>query len=156
MQHDAWFRNMFTRRSFRSCALIIGTALGLSLAGAPSAATSAQVDNQWSAAAGEVIDEIVINAVTQRTCAGGVCACQAGETVVGGGARCMGLDTLQESFPVAAPTPGWRAQCVRLLEVRRSAIVQTAGGAGASEPVVVDTHRFAISPASTHVICSTP
>lgn len=169
MRHDARFRKMLTsaiqrtpaghwrgtttRHWFRSSALVIGTALGLVLAGAPPAARSAQTDNQLSIETGnqlsldtgEVISEITVNAVTQRSCGGPVCFCLPTETLTGGGARCSGRDTLEESFPDTAST--WRASCQRLVEVK---------GAGPTGPVVTDIVRFNVPPAATFALCSTP
>ena len=173
MQHDAIFRNMLTsairrtsaslwrqtarRHWFRSGALVVGTALGLSLVGTP-VARSAQVDNQLANEAGEVITQITVNAITQLSCAGPLCACPVGQIATGGGAECAGRDTLMSSFPSGSPANSWRANCQRLTEVRRPVLVNTGDGAGVTvEPVVTDIIRIdGFPPIRTHVVCATP
>jgi hypothetical protein len=151
------WRQTAARHWFRSGALVIGLALTLVLAWAPRAARSAQAEDQVSFAAGRVINEITVNAITQKTCAGATCACQAGEIATGGGARCAQRDTLQESFPVGTPATSWQAVCVRLMEIRRPVGVSIPqGGVGLSEAVVSDLQRFQVPPASTFVVCATP
>jgi hypothetical protein len=177
MQHYAWFSKMLTpairpadlwresatRHWSRSSALVIGTALGLSLAGAP-VARSAQTDsqlsietgNQLSIETGNVIEEITVGAITQRICGGRSCTCPTGQIVTGGGAQCAAplLDTLQESGSLNSQS--WQATCTRLIETRRPAGVATTGGGGTTEPVVVDIQRFPVAPATTQVFCATP
>jgi hypothetical protein len=176
MQHDAWFKRMLPstigrtstgqqkesamRHWFRSGALVIGTALGLSLAGAP-VARSAQTDNQLSIEAGnqlsfeagEVIREITVGAITQRTCGGGSCACQGSQIATGGGAECVARDTLMVSAPSGSPANAWVARCQRLTEIRLPASVTTGGTT--VTPVVVDIVRQdGVPPLMTHVICA--
>jgi hypothetical protein len=183
MQHYARLRTMLTsairrtstgqwkesamRHWFRSCALVMGTALGLSLAGAP-VARSAQTDNQLSVEtgnqpsleSGEVISEITVGAITQRTCVGGTCACQAGEIATGGGADCAGRDTLMRSVPSGVTR--WEAVCQRLTEFRRRVQVVSPGIQGnpfgtTTEDIVVDIVRQDnVAPSTTHVVCATP
>ena len=151
------WRETATRHGRRSRALVIGTALGLVLAGAPPVVRSAQTDNQLSIDTGDVISEITVNAITQRTCAGPLCMCPAGQIVTGGGAQCVGMDTLQQSIPFGDPATSWRASCVRLMERRLREMV--LGGQNAlitANPIVEDIQRFTIPPATTHVICATP
>ena len=163
MQHHAWLAKMLAsairrtpavqwrdndmRRWFRSGALVLGTALGLVLADAPPAARSAQIESQLSSGTENVIGEITVNAITQRTCGGAVCSCAAGTTLVGGGARCAGRDTLQESAPANATT--WTAFCQQLVEIR-------GGVAATGQLVVLDIQRFTTVAATASVICSTP
>jgi hypothetical protein len=145
------------RHWVRSGALVVGTALGLSLAGAP-VARSAQAENQLAIEPGTVISEIAVNAITQLSCAGGLCTCPAGQIATGGGAECSGRDTLMSSVPVGSPATSWRARCQRLTEVRFAAPVVAGPNAGATTlPVVVDIQRLdGLPPATTHVICATP
>jgi hypothetical protein len=133
---------------WRPGALVIGTALGLTLAGAPPVVKSAQIEQQLALGGGEVINEVTINAVTQRTCAGSTCSCQGAQIATGGGARCADRDTLMSSYPLSPST--WFAFCQRLTEVR--------GVVPGPPPVLVvfDIIRVAETPASTYVVCSTP
>jgi hypothetical protein len=182
MPHFAWFKMVQSaigprstgrwkesamRPWFRSCALVIGTALGLSLAGAP-VARSEQPDSQLAVAtgnqqsfdAGEVISEITVGAITKRTCVGGTCACQAGEIATGGGADCAGRDTLMRSVPSGVTR--WEAVCQRLTEFRRRVQVVSPGIQGnpfgtTTEDIVVDIVRQDnVAPSTTHVVCATP
>lgn len=163
MQHYAWFRQVLKsairripagqwretamRHWCRSCALVIGTALGLFLAVAPPAARSAPTDNQLPVNTGDVGDEITVNGVTRRICSGPICACQSGEMLLSGGAQCAARDTLRESFPLSASI--WQASCQHLLEIRGSVV--TTG-----QVVVLDIIRTPAPPASTSVLCATP
>ena len=154
------------RHWFRSSALVIGTAIGLSLVGAP-VARSAQTDNQLSVEtgnqlsleSGEVSSEITVGAITQRTCVGGTCACLAGQIATGGGADCAGRDTLVTSVP--SGVTGWEARCQQLTEFRRQVQVIVPATPGnpfgnTVEPVVADVVRLPSAPSTIHVICATP
>ena len=172
MQHYAWLRTILTsairrtstrrrkesamRHWLRSCALVIGTALGLSLAGAaPPVARSAQTDNQLSIETGNVIEEITVGAITQRICGGGSCACQGGQIATGGGAQCNGRDTLMMSMPVGSPANTWVATCQQLTEIRLP--VNVTNGGATVIPIVVDIRRVdGVAPVMTRVICATP
>ena len=128
---------------WKSGALVIGTALGLALAGAP-VVKSAQVTNQRSIETETVIAETTVYPTTVRTCGGSTCSCAAPETATGGGARCSDRDTLTLSFPLNATT--WMAMCQQLIEIR-GAVPGTPGIA------VLDIIRVPAPPASTYVVC---
>jgi hypothetical protein len=130
---------------WRPAALVIGTALGLALAGAPPVVKSAQVANQQSLETQTVVDELTVFPTTVVTCAGSVCSCTTpGETVTGGGARCSGRDTLMSSAPSGALT--WTAMCMQLFEIR-GPVPGTPGVA------VLDIVRVPTVPANTYVVC---
>jgi hypothetical protein len=131
-------------RWWKTGALVIGTALGLALAGAPPVVKSAQVANQLSVETETVIDQMTVYPTTVRTCAGPVCSCAAPETATGGGARCSDRDTLTSSFPANATT--WTAMCQQLIEIR-GAVPGTPGIA------VLDIIRVPAPPANTYVVC---
>ena len=134
----------FASRWWKTGALVIGTALGLALAGAPPVVKSAQVANQLSVETQSVIGEVTVYPTTVRTCGGSSCSCAPPETATGGGARCSERDTLAFSFPASATT--WTAMCQQLIEIR-------GGVPGTPSVVVLDIVRVPAPPANTYVVC---